>query len=70
MPSLELSANLIAILLPLILIELGLVVFSLLDLARPDRRVLGDNKLIWAAVIILVATIGPIIYLLAARKQS
>ena len=52
------------------LIELGLVVFSLVDLFKPERRVIGDNKLVWALVIILVGTIGPIVYLLAGRKQS
>jgi hypothetical protein len=64
------SANLVAILLPLVLIEVGLVVFSLVDLFRPERRVLGDNKLIWALVIVLIGTIGPIVYLLAGRKQT
>jgi Phospholipase_D-nuclease N-terminal len=69
MPHFELSTNLLAILAPVVLIELGLVVFSLVDLARPERRVLGNNKLIWAGVILLVATIGPILYLLAGRRQ-
>ncbi len=64
------SANLVAILLPLAVIEVGLVVFSLVDLFRPERHVLGDNKLVWALVIVLVGTIGPIVYLLAGRKQT
>ena len=66
----NLSSSVVLILLPLALIELGLVVFSLVDLFKPERRVIGDNKLIWALVIILVGTIGPIVYLLAGRKQS
>ena len=64
------SASLVLILLPLVVIEVGLVVFSLIDLFRPERRVLGDNKLIWALVIVLVGTIGPIVYLLVGRKQT
>ena len=64
------SANLVLILLPLVVIEVVLVVFSLVDLFRPERRVLGDNKLIWALVILLVGTIGPIVYLLVGRKQT
>ena len=64
------SANLVLILLPLVVIEVGLVVFSLVDLFRPERRGLGDNKLIWALVIVLVGTIGPIVYLLLGRKQT
>ena len=64
------STNVVLILLPLVVIEVGLVVFSLIDLFRPERRVLGDNKLIWALVIVLVGTIGPIVYLLLGRKQT
>jgi hypothetical protein len=69
-PGINLSSSVLLILLPLALIELGLVVFSLIDLFKPERRVIGDNKLVWALVIILVGTIGPIVYLLAGRKQS
>jgi Phospholipase_D-nuclease N-terminal len=66
----QLSASLLLILLPLVVIELGLVVFSLVDLFKSDRRVVGGNKLVWALVIVLVGTIGPIVYLLVGRKQS
>lgn len=68
--AIQLSTSLLLILLPLVVIELGLVVFSLVDLLKPERRVIGDNKLVWALIIILVGTIGPIVYLLAGRKQS
>ena len=64
------STSLLLILLPLVVIELGLVVFSLVDLFKPERRVIGDNKLVWALIIVLVGTIGPIVYLLAGRKQT
>jgi hypothetical protein len=68
--AIQLSTSLLLILLPLAVIELGLVVFSLVDLFRPARRVVGNNKLVWALIIVLVGTIGPIVYLLAGRKQS
>ena len=68
--AIQLSTSLALILLPLVLIELGLVVFSLVDLFRPERRVVGNNKLVWALIIVLVGTIGPIVYLLAGRKQT
>ena len=67
---LNLSGSLLFILLPIVVIELGLVVFSLVDLFKPERRVVGNNKLIWALVIVLVGTIGPVVYLLAGRKQN
>ena len=66
----QLSASLLLILLPLVVIEVGLVVFSLVDLFKPERRVVGDNKLVWALVIVVVGTIGPIVYLLAGRKPG
>jgi hypothetical protein len=68
--AIQLSTSLLLILLPLVLIELGLVVFSLVDLFRPERRVVGNNKLVWVLIIVLIGTIGPIAYLLAGRKQS
>ena len=68
--AIQLSISLLLILLPLVVIELGLVVFSLVDLFKPERRVIGDNKLVWALVIVVVATIGPIVYLLAGRKEN
>jgi hypothetical protein len=66
----QISTSLVLILLPIAVIELGLVVFSLVDLFKSERRVVGGNKLVWALVIVLVGTIGPIVYLLAGRKQS
>ena len=69
-PGIHLSASLLLILLPLVVIDIGLVVFSLVDLFKAERRVVGNNKLIWALVIVLVGTIGPIVYLLAGRKQN
>ena len=68
--AIQLSTSLGLILLPLVLIELGLVLFSLVDLFRPERRVVGNSKLVWALIIVLVGTIGPIVYLLAGRKQT
>ena len=68
--AIQLSSSVTLILLSLVLIELGLVVFSLVDLFKPERRVVGDNKLVWALIIVLVGTIGPVVYLLAGRKQS
>jgi hypothetical protein len=69
-PGIHLTTSLLLIVLPVVLIELGLVVFSLVDLFKPERRVVGDSKLLWVLVIVLVGTIGPIVYLLAGRKQT
>ena len=59
--------RLILLLLPLIVIQLGLMVYALVDLAKRER-VKGD-KWIWVVVIVLINIIGPIIYLVAGREE-
>jgi uncharacterized membrane protein len=55
--------------LPVLLIELGLMVFALVDVVK-RKRVRGDNKVVWILIIILVNLIGPIIYLAIGRKED
>jgi len=59
--------RLILLLLPLIAIQIGLMVYALVDLAKRER-VKGD-KWIWVVVIVLVNIIGPIVYLVAGRDE-
>lgn len=59
---------LLAVIAPLLLIELGLLVWAIVDLVKRDE-VRGGNKLVWALVIILISTLGPIIYLVWGRKE-
>jgi ABC-2 type transport system ATP-binding protein len=66
----DLGPGTIALLAPLILIEVGLLVWALWDLSRPTRRVRGGSKIIWALVILLVNFLGPIIYFLVAREEA
>lgn len=61
--------RLLAALIPLILIDLGMVIYSIVDLLKPERRVKGDNKLIWLLVIILINTFGWLAYLLFGREE-
>jgi hypothetical protein len=53
-------------LIPLLVIELGLMAFALVDLAR-RKVVKGGQK--WVLVIVLLGIIGPIFYLLVGREQ-
>jgi hypothetical protein len=69
MGSLDQLVALLPFLVPVVLIDLVLIVYSLIDLFRQDRRVQGDNKLIWALVILFVSTLGPLVYLLVGRKD-
>jgi hypothetical protein len=59
-----------AILVPILVIQFGLLVWALYDLTRPTRRVKGDNKLVWALIIIFVNLIGPILYFLVGREEG
>jgi len=53
----------------LLVAEITLDVIALVDLyRRPAGQVIFSNKWIWLAIILLVNTVGAIIYLLAARK--
>jgi Phospholipase_D-nuclease N-terminal len=55
-----------ALLAPIIVIELALLLYCLADLIRRDT-VAGGNKLVWAAIIILLGTLGQIVYLIVGR---
>ena len=62
------TSTLILALLPLALVQLGLVIYALYDLVRRPK-VWGGNKIIWAAVILLVNFIGPVLYLTMGRGE-
>ena len=59
--------KILPLLIPIILIQLGLMVFCLLDLARRERT--RGPKWMWALIIILGELIGPIVYLVVGRQE-
>ncbi len=65
----HLDTGILLAIIPLALIDLGMVIYCIVDLFKPDRRVKGNNKLIWLLVILLVSTLGWLIYLLAGREE-
>ena len=64
------NTTLILLLLPIALIELGLIIFSLYDLTRPERKVRGGNKIVWGIVIVFFNLLGPLLYLTVGREES
>ena len=56
-------------LIPLFLLEVGLLVWALIDVIK-RQKVRGDNKVVWILVIVLIEVIGPIIYLAIGRKEA
>ncbi len=62
--------ELLGLLIPLIALQLILLVAAIYDLTRPERRVRGDNKIVWALVILFISLFGPLIYFLIGREDS
>ena len=63
----ELS-RLVPLLIPLVLIELGLMIIALWDLIK--RKQTRGPKWLWVLIILLVNFIGPIIYLVVGRQDE
>lgn len=59
---------LLAVAIPLALIQLGLMIWAIVDLVGRER-VRGGSKLLWALVIVFVSTIGSIVYLVWGRQE-
>jgi membrane-anchored protein YejM (alkaline phosphatase superfamily) len=68
--SVNIDSTLLLIIIPILVIQLGLLIWGLYDLTRPERKVKGDSKVLWALVIIFVNIIGPIIYFLFGRDEA
>jgi hypothetical protein len=62
--------TLLLLLIPVLLIQLGLLVWGLYDLTRPGRQVKGDSKVVWALVMIFINILGPIVYFLVGREEA
>ena len=55
------------LLIPILIIDLGLIAVALWDLYKRER-VKGGNKWVWLVIILLIGTFGPIIYLVVGRE--
>lgn len=56
------------LLIPLLLVQLGLMLFAMIDLVRRERT--RGPKWVWALVILFVNMIGPIIYFIVGREEE
>jgi Phospholipase_D-nuclease N-terminal len=61
--------NMLPLLIPLAIIQLALMIIALIDLFKREGMK-SSTRLIWVFVIILINTIGPIVYLIAGRKDK
>jgi len=60
--------QLISMLVPILLLQLVLIIFSLIQLNKHGVKNL--NKTIWILIIVFITTIGPILYLIIGRNDN
>jgi hypothetical protein len=65
---LETLRTLLPLLAPLIILQLGLMIVALWDLAHRER-VRGGKKWVWAVVVVAVNMIGPLAYFIFGREE-
>jgi hypothetical protein len=66
-PTIELLMRLLPLLIPILLIQLALMIYCLLDLAR--RETTKGPKWVWLLLIVLGQLWGPIVYLILGRQE-
>jgi hypothetical protein len=64
------DTQILLLLTPIILLELGLIIYALRDLMRPERVVRGESKLMWGLLIVFISLVGPILYLTVGRVEE
>ncbi len=66
--TLEQILQYLPLLIPLFLIQLGLMIFAIIDLIK--RAKTRGPKWVWALVILFVNFIGPILYFVIGREEE
>jgi len=69
MKEMESLVQILPYMVPLIILEVALLAVALVDLAK-RKHVTGGNKIIWVLVTVCIHIIGPVIYLIAGRKEE
>jgi len=84
MDNLDTFTEILPFFIPLLILQLALMIIALVDLIKRQRvalmiialvdlikrqRVKGDNKVLWALLIVLVNIIGPVVYLIFGRED-
>jgi hypothetical protein len=58
------------LIIPLVILQLVLIGFAIYDLTRPERRVRGGSKVVWAVIILVFQLLGPLVYFFVGREDS
>ena len=59
--------TLVLALLPIILIQFGLIIFALVDLVKSPHT--NGPKWLWGIIIVVVNIVGPILYFIIGRRS-
>lgn len=65
----DVIASWIPLLLPLMIIQLGLLAFAVIDIAR-KKRTKNLSILIWVIIICVANTVGPVLYFVLGRAEA
>lgn len=60
--------EILPLVIPLILIDLGFRIYAIIDIIQEDRKVLGNNKIIWV-ILMAVINFGWAVYFLVGRDE-
>lgn len=60
----------VALILPIFVIQIVLIVLAVRDLLRPERTVRGVSKGVWLLVIVFFQWLGPLIYFAMGRENE
>jgi hypothetical protein len=64
------TEQIILLVTPVLVLQIILLALGIWDLLKPERRVRGGSKPLWALVMVLINIIGPIVYFLAGREDA
>ena len=67
MDSMALIKQWLPLLIPVVILELGLMIAALVDLIKREKT--KGPKWVWVLVIVLVNLFGPIVYFLVGRDE-
>lgn len=68
MEMMERLLELLPLLLPILVIDLGFKVYAFIDIMKEDRRVRWNNKVVWILISVLI-NYGWIFYFLFGRDE-
>ena len=63
-------AKILPLLIPILLIQIGLQIYALIDLYRQPVEKIKWSKWLWVLIIVLGEILGPIVYFILARKEE